>query len=208
MSVSIHPDASYARFVSALDSSGTRVASYVLDSHAAVIRILNPASDAHGEPTSWRDASSATGNLTSTTRWSAISGLAPSGFDGPDTGTVAAGVADVVLRALAGCLREGLIVAQWEGYVDVDRPANAPLVTFPPGRSCFVWRTTVSQLAERERIPMRWWDSALSWTLGNDIYASSVFLSGSERLISAVLDSPSVEAFRVSFDDPVVAEDM
>src|SRR5690242_12810483 len=110
----MHPDTSYARLLSALDPSGTRVASYVLDSHEAVVRILNPARDARGDPASWRIALGASGNLTSTTRWSAISASAPAGYGGPDTGTVATAVADVVLGALAGRLREGLIVAQWD----------------------------------------------------------------------------------------------
>jgi hypothetical protein len=43
--------------------------------------------------------------------------------------------------------------------------------------------------------------------VGNDIYARSVFVSGSTRLMEALLADPGVECFQVGHGDPVSAED-
>jgi hypothetical protein len=50
---------------------------------------------------------------------------------------------------------------------------------------------------QRTRRSLRWWPADQAWCVGNDLYADSVYVAGSEECVSALLDDPRLETFIV-----------
>jgi len=48
------------------------------------------------------------------------------------------------------------------------------------------------------RLPNWWWPATQEWCVGNDIYARSSFVGGSQECIDAVLSQPELEALPIS----------
>lgn len=189
-----------------LDPSGTTVASYVLSPHRAVVRILNPAHVDQGRSISWRDVGGDSFRPLSDFQWPDLDLRAKSNIEEPAMGTVDDAVTAALLRHLAPD-DTMIVVAQWEGYADVCVDENAPRVVFPPDRPCLVRRVPARSLLDEQRKPMRWRDPDLAWMAANDIYARSIFVSGTEHLIESLIADPALEAIRVTFNDRVTPED-
>ena len=47
-------------------------------------------------------------------------------------------------------------------------------------------------------MPNWWWPAGHEWCVGNDIYARSVFVGGSQECIDGVLSHPELEAISIS----------
>ncbi|UGS26493.1 hypothetical protein K8F61_18025 [Microbacterium resistens] len=195
-------------WIADLDPTGTTVASYTLRSHAATVRVLNPAHDRAGNPVTWASVGSAPFRLRSDVQWTDVQSRSDrTDIEEPLMGTVDDTVAVALLAHLAPL--GPILVAQWEGYADadVDARGDALHVEFPPERPCTVSAVHADDLLRARRRPMRWWDPGRTWMAGNDIYARSLFVSGPETLISGLLADPALEAFRVSTGDQVLPED-
>ncbi|TFD51011.1 hypothetical protein E3T55_08140 [Cryobacterium frigoriphilum] len=54
----------------------------------------------------------------------------------------------------------------------------------------------------------QWWMPADGvWAVGNDLYGASVYVSGTEELISAILAADDIEAYRAAAWMQIVAEE-
>lgn len=190
----------------AFDFTGQRVSSYVLAGHEACARVLNPAYTSTGRPVRWAHVRPGPFRHCSTTQWPQPRPEASELF-GPSMGSPDRRMAAGLLACLDVSAFETVHVAQWKGYTGTTHPDTAQPVTFPPGRESAVWDTPAADLLRLDRIPMRWWHPTLEWTVGNDIYARSLFVSGPRTLIDTVLTSSGLEAYEVNFTDPVTAED-
>ena len=188
----------------AIDPSGATVGSYVVPGHDAHVRVLNPAFLKDGECVHW--GGPRPGEYYSNFQWAGQAVEFSLEDEPPATGTVAKEVVHALLNHLpaSSCVS----VAQWEGYADTPLSRKLPWVTFPPGRRSAVWSMPIHQLSDSDRVPMRWWHPALGWSVGNDIYARSVFVSGPRSLTKALLEDPSIEAYSVLPTDPIAAEDL
>lgn len=197
-------------WATALDPSGATVASFVPDHNEAVIRILNPAYSATGDVLSWRQVGGPSFSPRSDLQWNELTrDLAHPVTTEPAMGTVDRHITSILVPHLA-VDDSPVVTAQWEGYADVepDRHALLRIVDFPPRRPSVVRATTGGELTRLQRVPMRWWHPDLRWVVGNDIYARSIFLSADQATITAILATPRLEAFAVSFSDPVTPEDL
>lgn len=170
--------------------------------------MLLPASSRDGVALRWEDLAPSAFRPESDFQWADLcAGSRPAGVEEPPMGSPDGHTVARLLHCLevpdAGTFR----VAQWVGYVEANYPEGAAMGTLPPGRESAIWDTSVPGLLAMERIPMRWWDSRLDWSVGNDVYARSLFVSGSHRAIGRVLAGSGLEAYPVDFADPVGAED-
>ena len=194
-------------FIEQLDSSGLIVSSYVLRTHEAHIRVLNPVRGDDDAHTPWRPIFG--DRLDSRTQWNQASSNPELTLEGePPMGTVDRLVLEALLQVLVDRLEAPVVVAQWEGYAGSDFPETAVRAILPPERESGVWTLPARELLQFERVPMRWWDPQFSWAVGNDIYARSVFVSAGASMIQKILDDPTIEAFKVTPDDPVDIEDL
>ncbi|MGG7464577.1 hypothetical protein [Plantibacter sp. YIM 135347] len=57
------------------------------------------------------------------------------------------------------------------------------------------------------RRALRWWVADASWAVGNDVYARSVYVGGTNELIRDLLAHPDLEALRVDSSAAARAED-
>lgn len=205
----IAPDESdaTARLLHTLDRTGQTVGSYVFAGHEACIRVLNPAHTASRGAVRWDELAPAEVRFSSTTQWPQLGIADRADILTPDMGSPDPEMAAALLAGLDVSTLDTIHVAQWDGYAESNHPATAHHITFPPGRECFVWTTTAAGLLRQERIPMRWWHPHLNWTVGNDIYARTLFVSGTRQTLNNLLTSPTLETYEVDFTDPVQAED-
>lgn len=177
------------------------MASYTDRRHEAVVRVLNPGSF-QGEPVRWQDVGGDRFERRSDLTWRELD--SDDIIEEPLTGTVDHLLVQGMLPYLPG---NTICVAQWVGYGSTATyPRTAHRAVLPPGRESLAWAMPRSEIGQA-RVPMRWWHPDLEWVAGNDIYARSLFVSGPENLASALLATPALEAYRVSFEDRVVAED-
>lgn len=203
------PDAASSahQLLNQLEVSGRTVASFVIARHAAQIRILNPANDDVGPLRRWAEVSESF-EPRSDVQWPDVAGSTTADrSEEPIMGSISVSVREALFSSLVDEDVDGICVAKWEGYADLDYPSEAAWMSLPPDRRSAVWTISAAQLLSLDRAPMRWWDPQLRWTVGNDIYARSVFVSGPETLMSQLLADPSIEASRVRPTDLVTPED-
>lgn len=194
--------------LSELRTTGLTVDSYVLRSHDAFARVLNPATGVDGRPVPWSSYAPARFVPSSDFQWRDV---LDDGRARPDTSPLMGTIHPLVVNEILGLLpipsSGEIFVAQWEGYADAPPPPTAMSTTFPPDRETNVWLETASNLSRLPRVPMRWWHPDLLWVIGNDIYGRSIFVSGSTDVVDAIVSSSVLEAFHVSPGDRVGAED-
>lgn len=209
--------------VRSLDASASHVSRYVPGTFDRFVRILNPAIEkATNRPVTWAEVARIRGvPLTLTTQWSDIVEETQrkrpgSAWIDPKTGSLDVAMA----RRLAGILHAATTTPArayfgfWEGYADV-QDLVAPSVILPPDRRILLLTGPVLAGASSiepgpfpfERLPLRWWPADHAWCVGNDIYARSVFVGGSADTIQAILNDQGLEAYEVSPNTEVGAED-
>ncbi|KAA9106347.1 hypothetical protein F6B43_14405 [Microbacterium rhizomatis] len=118
-------------------------------------------------------------------------------------------------RALAthlpGAHDDHIIGAVWAGYADV--PVG-PRIFLSGDREYIIVAGSIDEVPGGyqphafERIPLRWWPGDHAWCIGNDIYARSVYVGASQDVADAILADSSLEAYPVSPDMTVRAEDL
>ncbi|WP_157681777.1 hypothetical protein [Microbacterium pygmaeum] len=195
------------KLLQSLNPSGSRVDSYVYSGHEACARVLNPAHDALGRAVKWRDIAPAQFDPRSDIQWADLGVDLYDGVVEPAMGSPDATMSAELLQCLGSWQTHTLVSAQWIGYADVELGGGPDEITFPPGRASSLRAVTSDDLVRRRRIPMRWFHPQIEWVVGNDIYGRSLFVSGSLDAVGAIVTSPSLEAYRVDFRDPVSAED-
>lgn len=197
------------------------VQSYVSAGFEAYARVLNPANGFDGRPVRWSTVAQKVGvELTAETRWSGLAlnlrddgeliNLDAPGWS-PDPGMT--GALTSVLEPYTTTPEECYFLV-WEGYAQADdyfSGMDAPKLAMFQNRSLFL--LTGLLLDAREpfmkddgRLPNWWWPAGHEWCVGNEIYARSVFVGGSQECIDAVLSHPDLEAIPISPYSPVYEE--
>jgi hypothetical protein len=189
------------------------VSTFVPDTFPAVVRVLNPFAGTAGRKLSWSAAAQGLGiPLGATTTGDRLS-LDYAGKTGEkinvDFGTldyeVAMALADVLSRHTTSPGR--CLFAVWTGYSDIrDELTRAPVVVLPPEREMFLLEGPIEAAVEAvdrqgSRRTVRWWPADQAWCVGNDLYADSVYVAGSQECISALLDDPRLETLVVHHSD-------
>lgn len=189
------------------------VQSYVSAGFAAYARVLNPANGFDGAPVRWSRIAQEVGvELTAETQWIDLAAeLRDVGelinLDAPDW-SPDPGVA----RALTSVLGPHTQTPQdcyflvWEGYASVSdyfTGLDAPKIAVSQHRSLFLLNGSLHDACEPfiqddRRLPNWWWPAGQEWCVGNDIYARSSFVGGSQKCIDAALSHPDLETLPIS----------
>lgn len=194
------------------------VQSYVSSGYTSYARVLTPATGFDGAPVRWSRISHEVGvELTAETRWSDLAAdLRDEGelinLDAPDWSPDPR-----MARALTSILGLYTVTPQncyfliWKGYSSVSdyfTGLNAPRISMSKYRSLFLLEGSIQDacapfMEDDRRLPNWWWPAGQEWCVGNDIYARSLFVGGSQECIDAVLSHPDLEALPISPYSPV-----
>ncbi len=189
------------------------VQSYVSAGFPAYARVLNPANGFDGAAVRWSKIAQQTGvELTAETQWSDLAAefqdedelinLVPPDWS-PDPAVASALTS--VLRSHTSSPQDCCFLV-WEGYASVAdyfAELGAPKIAMSRHRSLFLLNGSLRDAcapfnADNLRLPNWWWPAAHEWCVGNDIYARSLFIGGSQECIDAVLSQPELEALPIS----------
>lgn len=200
--------------VAAQQGGSLTVGTYLPSRHTAFVRVLNPVRAESGSPRSWASVTKKALSVDATTKWNDAGDHSP--HEQPETGSIDPEVA----RALARILRphtttptECFFLA-WEGYAGLrDDLRRAARIDLEPDRSMLILSGDLNDGAESFEEPPfirspQWWlprDGA--WAVGNDIYAASVYVAGTEEAISALLEAEDIEAYRAAPHRRIIAEE-
>jgi hypothetical protein len=197
----------------------TVVSDYVSPSFEAYARVLNPALDlTTGKPISWsRVAAPRRVVVDGATQWHHIEKALPLALrrliQPPEMGTISWPTARALTKHLPSPPEggAGIMGAVWTGYADVP---SGPTIALSRDREYVIVTGSIDSVPAGyhvdafERIPLRRWPSDHSWCIGNDIYARSVFVGATQTVIDMILTDPALEAYPVTPDMPVHAEDL
>jgi hypothetical protein len=189
------------------------VSTFVPETFPAVVRVLNPFVGAAGRKLSWATAAQGLGillDVTATGDRLCLDYAAKTGEKiNVDFGTldyeVATALADVLTRHTTS--PDGCLFAVWTGYSDIrDELTRAPVVVLPPERKMFLLEGPIGAAVEAvdrqgSRRSVRWWPTDQAWCVGNDLYADSVYVAGSQECTLALLDDPRLETLVVHHSD-------
>jgi hypothetical protein len=118
---------------------------------------------------------------------------------------VSSALSDVLSRYTASPDR--CFFAVWTGYSDIrNELTRAPVVVLPPEREMFLLEGPIEAAVEAvdeqgSRRSVRWWPADHTWCVGNDLYADSVYVAGSQECISALVTDPRLETQVVHHSD-------
>jgi hypothetical protein len=181
------------------------VSTFVPETFPTVVRVLNPLLGAAGRKISWSAAAQELGiPLDGTTigdrlcrNYEAKTGERINVDFGTLDQEVASALADVLSRHTA--TPDKCFFAVWKGYSDIrDEFAEAPVVVLPPEREMYLLEGPIEAAAEAideqtSRRSVRWWPADQTWCVGNDLYADSVYVAGSQDCVSALLHDARLE---------------
>lgn len=212
----------HAKSASAADWLGSafemplRVSTFVPASFSTVVRVLNPLIGPAGQKIRWSQLSAAVGlNLTGETSAEMLcrSYMAKMGErTRAELGTLDHKVSVALAEILSGhtATPERCFFGVWTGYSDLrDDLRGAPVVNLPPNREMYLLEGPVRAAAEDlgefpfSRRSLRWWPDDRSWSVGNDIYADSVYVAASPGCISLMKEDPRIETVDVHRTDRV-----
>lgn len=189
------------------------VSTFVPQTFPAVVRVLNPFVGTTGRKLSWATVARELGiPLNSST----VGDRLCRGYEAKtgekinvDFGTldyeVASALADVLSRHTA--TPDECFFAAWPGYSEIRNEfAGAPLAVLPPEREMYLLEGPVSAATEtfdeqRTRRSLRWWPADQNWCVGNDLYADSVYIAGSQECVSALVADPRLETLMADRSD-------
>lgn len=182
------------------------VSTFVPETFPAVVRVLNPLRGAAGRKISWAAAAQECGIALDTNPVGESLCLDYEAKTGEklsvDFGTVDRDVASTLSEVLSlyTVSPDKCFFAVWTGYSDIrDELTRAPVVVLPPEREMFLLEGPIGAAVEPvdeqgSRRSVRWWPSDQAWCVGNDLYADSVYVAGSTKCISALVDDPRLES--------------
>jgi hypothetical protein len=190
------------------------VSTFVPDKFPSVVRVLNPLIDAAGRPTPWGTIAQELGisleQVTNADRlcqdYLAKTGERINIDYGSLSHDVAATLADVLSRHTS--TPDQCFFTVWTGYSGIrNELTGAPVVMLPPEREMYLLEGTTSAATETvdeppSRRSLRWWPADHTWCVGNDIYADSVYVAGSQECISDLLHETRLETLAAAYTDP------
>jgi hypothetical protein len=183
---------------------------------AKFCRVFNPARAA-GFSRSWAKIAGST-TITGRTQWRDIADQSGA-TDLPRLDPAMGGIDPVVAAVLASVLREhtqtpdSVYFLAWEGYAGLkDSYRVSDTVVGPYGRRLHWLRGSLADMgpsmaARESELPLWWIPEDCSWSVGNDIYARSVYVGGSASCIDDVLHESRLESVPVPASHMVAAED-
>lgn len=189
------------------------VGTFVPAAFQALVRVLNPFAGSGGRKLAWSDVARELGvRLDGATNGERLC-LAYAAETGEkinvDFGTLDHEVASALSGVLAGdtATPDKCYFAVWVGYSGIrGELTTAPRVMLPPEREMYLLQGPVRAAAEAvddppSRRSLRWWPADRTWCVGNDLYADSVYVAGSQECISALMDDPRLETHVVAYSD-------
>ena len=197
-----------------LQGGSMTVGDYLPRGHASYARVMNPLHDDDGQPLAWRTFAAEQSEVDATTKWTDLN-------DGerevnPTIGTIEPAVAATLarlLRAHTSAPTECFFLV-WEGYAGMrDDLRDTASITILPDRVVLVLAGDLVDGGEPFEgmdggRSAQWWMPADGvWAVGNDLYGASVYVSGTEELITDILAAGDIEAYRATASMQIVAEE-
>ena len=200
-----------------LQGTSMTVGDYLPRGHVAYARVMNPMrndADDDGHPLAWSTFATAPSEVDATTKWTDL-------IDNePDVDLKVGTIEPAVAATLARLLRAHTTTPTecfflvWEGYADIRADLrNAASITLMPERHMHILAGDLADGAE----PVdgtdggrraQWWMPADGvWAVGNDLYGASVYVSGTEELITAILAADDIEAYHATASMQIIAEE-
>ncbi|WP_104125913.1 hypothetical protein [Cryobacterium sp. Y57] len=190
------------------------VGDYLPRGHRSYARVMNPLHDDAGQPMAWRALAKEQSEVDASTKWTDLSDTAREVER--TIGTIDPHVAATLarlLRAHTSAPTECFFLV-WEGYAGMrDDLRDTASITILPDREVLILAGDLADGAEPfdgmdGGRSAQWWMPADGvWAVGNDLYGASVYVSGTEELITAILAADSIEAYRATASMQIVAEE-
>ncbi|WP_166880138.1 hypothetical protein [Salinibacterium sp. ZJ450] len=185
---------------------------------AAYRRVLNPARSDQGA-FRWQACAGDDFRVDAQTQWPDIRAHRPDvegRYGTPEMGGLDADVAAALARVLRDFTTtpDEVYFMAWEGYAGLkDVYRSSALISGPNDRNLYVVRGTLDDvLASVEeppfkRLPLWWVPADRAWCVGNDIYALSAFVGGSEECATAIAGEGALESYVAIAGQSVVPEE-
>lgn len=190
------------------------VGDYLPRGHVSYARVMNPMHDGDGQLLAWKTFAAERTEVDATTKWTDL--LERDWGVNPIVGNIEPAVAATLarlLRAHTSTPTECFFLV-WEGYSGMrDDLRDTSSITLFPDRRTLILTGDLGDGGEPfdgmdDGRSAQWWMPADgAWAVGNDLYGASVYVSGTEELITAVLDADDMEAYRATASMPIVAEE-
>ncbi|TFD63766.1 hypothetical protein [Cryobacterium sp. Hb1] len=215
--MALHPIGLVPHVIAELPSLQGRsmtVGDYLPRGHVSYARVMNPMHDDDGQPLAWRTFAAEQSGVDATTKWTDLNVGARE--VNRTIGTIEPGVAATLarlLRAHTSAPTECFFLI-WEGYAGMrDDLRDTASIKILPGRKVLILAGDVADGAEpfdgmAGGRSAQWWMPADGvWAVGNDLYGASVYVSGTEELITAILAADDIEAYRATASMQIVSEE-
>ena len=197
-----------------LQGGAMTVGDYLPRGHVSYARVMNPLHDDDGQPLAWWTFAAEQSEVDATTKWTDLNVGARE--VNRTIGTIEPGVAATLarlLRAHTSAPTECVFLV-WEGYAGMrDDLRNTASITILPDRKVLILGGDLADGAEpfeglANGRSAQWWMPANgAWAVGNDLYGASVYVSGTEELIAAILAADDIEAYRATASMQIVSEE-
>ena len=213
----LHPIRTVPRVIAELPSlqgGSMTVGDYLPRGHVSYARVMNPMRDDNGRPLAWRTFAAEQSEVDAMSKWADLLD------DKPDVDVRVGTIEPAVAATLARLLRDHTATPTecfflvWEGYADLraDLRKAASIMLMPEHRMHVLVGDLADGAEPFEGVAggrsAQWWIPADGvWAVGNDLYGASVYVSGTEELISAILAADDIEAYRASASMQIVAEE-
>lgn len=197
-----------------LQGGSMTVGDYLPRVHRSYVRVMNPMHDGNGHPLAWWTFARKQSEVDATTKWTDLDNSARE--VSRTIGTIEPGVATTLarlLRAHTSTPTECFFLV-WEGYAGMrDDLRDTKTITILPNREMLILAGDLADGAEPfdgmdgGRSPQWWMPADGVWAVGNDLYGASVYVSGTEELITDILAADGIEAYRATASMQIVAEE-
>jgi hypothetical protein len=197
-----------------LQGGSMTVGDYLPRGHASYARVMNPMHDDNGQPLAWWTFAAEQSEVDATTKWTDLNVGARE--VNRTIGTIEPGVAATLarlLRAHTSAPTECFFLV-WEGYAGMrDDLRDTASIKILPGRKVLILAGDLADGGEpfdgmAGGRSAQWWMPADGvWAVGNDLYGASVYVSGTEELITAILAADDIEAYRATASMQIVSEE-
>jgi hypothetical protein len=207
---------------------GATVGALLPAGFAAYARVLHPAhlgADDNAAEVRWATVAAANGRQAHAgMQWVALTGSWDLYYHGeqpglwdepPEVGSLPLVQARRLVTVLGRFATTGddCFYAVWDGFGALAVPTKNVATIAIPGRTMLLLRgpladaATVSMVeAPFEQSPSLWWPADRAWCVATDIDLVSTYIGCSNACIEAILDEPSLEAWRVNLEDRVDGE--
>lgn len=190
------------------------VGDYLPSGHVSYARVMNPLLDDDGRPLPWSRFAVDQSEVDATMKWANLNDVALN--LNRTIGTINPAVAETlihILRAHTSTPGECFFLV-WEGYSGMrDDLRDTEHITMLPDREMLILAGNLADAGETfdgmdDGRSAQWWiPSDGAWAVGNDLYGASIYVSGTDELITAILAAKGIESYRATASMQIVAEE-